>query len=250
MSADDVPTEAPTLVLLPGTLCDARVWEPMLQGWPGVPPSTVTPALGGQQSAPAMARALLKVLPQRFALMGFSLGGIVALEIAAQAPARVTGLALLATNARPDPPENAAAREAGVASARADMRAHVQRDLWPRYVAPHRLNDAAILDCVVRMALDAGPGLYADQAAIATYRVDSRPRLAALRMPVLIASGDEDPINPLDRQAEMAQAMPHAEWVRLPGVGHFVPLEAPATLAEAAARWWSQTLFSGTASSV
>ncbi len=129
----------------------------------------------------------------------------------------------------------------GVAAARADMVAHLQRDLWPRYVAPARLGDAAIADCVLRMAQDAGPAVYADQAAIATHRADSRPRLAALHMPVLIASGDEDPINPADRQAEMAQAVPKAQWVRFPGVGHFVPLEAPESLAEAAQRWWAQT---------
>lgn len=232
----------PPLVLLPGTLCDARVWAAMEQSWPGAAPHTLTPRLAGQRSAPAMARALLDVLPARFALMGFSLGGIVALEIAAQAPERVTGLALVATNARPDPPENAAVREAGVAAARADMAAHLQRDLWPRYVAPARLGDAALADCVLRMAVDAGPEVYADQAAIAKHRADSRPRLAALGMPVLIASGDEDPINPTDRQAEMAQAIPQARWVRFPGVGHFVPLEAAGALAEVTGRWWSQTL--------
>ncbi|QHE88587.1 alpha/beta fold hydrolase [Hydrogenophaga sp. BPS33] len=249
MNADGRPAQAPRahaealpLVLLPGTLCDARVWAPMLQCWPGGAPPTITPTLAGQQSAAAMARALLKVLPPRFALMGFSLGGIVALEMAAQAPERVGGMALVAANARPDPPENAAQREAGVAAARADMAGHLRRDLWPRYVAPARLGDAAMADAVLRMALAAGPAVYADQAAIANHRADSRPRLAALRMPVLIASGDEDLINPPDRQAEIAQAVSQARWVRFQGVGHFVPLETPEALAEAAGRWWAQSL--------
>jgi pimeloyl-ACP methyl ester carboxylesterase len=233
------PVQALPLVLLPGTLCDARVWAPMMERWPGAAPPTLTPTLAGHRSAPEMARALLGTLPPRFALMGFSLGGIVALEIAAQAPDRVAGLALVATNARPDPPANAAAREAGVAAAHVDMAAHLQRDLWPRYVAPARQGDAAIAELVRRMAVDAGTAAYADQAAIATHRADSLPRLAALRMPVLIAGGDEDPINPPDRQEEMAQRMPQARWLQCPGVGHFVPLEAPEALAAAAQRWWS-----------
>jgi pimeloyl-ACP methyl ester carboxylesterase len=210
----------------------------MLRAWPGEPPPTSIPSLRGQRSAPDMARALLSALPPRFALIGFSLGGIVALEIAAQAQGRVAGLALVAANARPDPPANAQARLQGVETARIDMTAHLRRDLWPRYVAPQRLHDSVLAGCVLSMAIDAGCDTYAEQAAIAQHRADSRPRLAALKMPVLLASGDDDSINPPDRQAEIAQAVPHARWVRLAGVGHFVPLEAPEPLAAAAGEWW------------
>jgi pimeloyl-ACP methyl ester carboxylesterase len=120
------------------------------------------------------------------------------------------------------------------------MALHIRRDLWPRYVAPHRLHDDVLAGCVLRMAIDAGCDTYAEQAAIAQHRADSRPRLAALTMPLLLASGDDDPINPPDRQAEIAQAVPHARWLRLAGVGHFVPLEAPLPLATAASDWWLQ----------
>lgn len=225
------------LVLLPGTLCDARVWTPMLKAWPLPHPDTIAPTLTGHRTAHAMAAALLASLPPRFALMGFSLGGIVALEMAAQAPDRVAGLALVASNARPDTPTNRMARRAGLASARVDMAAHVRQDLWPRYVAPARLQDQSIADCVLQMAIELGCNTYADQVAIAESRTDSRPRLASMTTPLLVVSGDDDVINPPALQEEIVQLVPNARWLRLEAAGHFVPLEAPEALATTACEW-------------
>lgn len=228
------------LVLLPGTLCDHRVWDAMLAQWgPGAPATVVTPSLRGARSAAAMAASLLPHLPPRFAVMGFSLGGIVALELAAQAVDRVAALALVATNARPDPVENRALRRAALAKARTGgLAAHVRADLWPRYVAPSRLDDEGILELVVQMAEAVGTDAYEEQADIASQRADSLPRLARITVPALLVGGDEDGINPRDRQEEMAQRLPSARWVQLADVGHFVPLEAPAQLAAAAASWF------------
>ena len=72
------------LVLLPGTLCDERVFEPLLGRVS--PAQVLIPRLVGHESSREMARALLDRLPERFALAGFSLGGIVALEIVRLSP--------------------------------------------------------------------------------------------------------------------------------------------------------------------
>src|SRR5437868_10378145 len=92
------------LVLLPGTLCDERVFFPLLERLS--PWTIMTPSLGDAESAPDIARHLLQTLPPRFALGGFSLGGIIALEMIAQQPERITRLALIDTTARPDPETN------------------------------------------------------------------------------------------------------------------------------------------------
>ena len=97
---------ATPLLLLPGTLCDERVWAPMRSALEENAYAIRTAVLRGHLSTAAMASALLETMPPRCAIAGFSLGGIVALEMAAQAPDRVLGIALVATNARPDPAEN------------------------------------------------------------------------------------------------------------------------------------------------
>jgi pimeloyl-ACP methyl ester carboxylesterase len=228
------------LLLLPGTLCDDRVWQPMLDQLPARLSSrqVYTHVLQGQRSTRAMAAALLQAAPPRFALMGFSLGGIVALEMAAQAPDRLAGLALVAANARPDPPENAANRRAAVAVAERDgIATHIKRDLWPLYVADSRLQDEALQRQVSDMAICLGTRVYADQAEMALDRADSRPRLRDIDMPALIVSGADDKLVPADRQQELACGIRDAVWVALQGVGHMVPLEAAEDLAKADHAW-------------
>lgn len=226
------------LLLLPGTLCDARVWAPVQGALTAAGCSLLSADLKAHRSAPAMASALLETMPDRCAIAGFSLGGIVALEMAAQAPQRVLGLALIATNARPDPAESALARRAAVIRARrTGIDAHVRGELLPRYFGSAHAQDRALHDMVLGMAIDSGIDAYSDQAEIAACRADSRPRLQAIRVPTLVIGGAEDSINPADRQQEMAHALPFAEWHQVAGAGHFVPLEAPACVAGLMRRW-------------
>jgi pimeloyl-ACP methyl ester carboxylesterase len=230
------------LLLLPGTLCDERVWAPVQDAWAsatgGGRRDIRTAALGGRRSAAAMASALLESMPERCAIAGFSLGGIVALEMAAQAPERVLGLALVASNARPDPPENVASRRAAVHRARSTgIEAHVRDELLCRYFGSAHAQDLALHDLVCRMAVDTGIDAYLAQSEMASNRADSRPRLRAIGGPTLVVGGDEDGINPPDRQEEMARALPCAEWHQVKHAGHFIPLEAPVELAELMALW-------------
>ncbi|WP_369605547.1 alpha/beta fold hydrolase, partial [Pseudomonas aeruginosa] len=72
------------LVLLGGTLCNARLWQPVIERLNVAAVSCIT--LTGAESAPQASRRLLEVLTPRFLLAGFYLGAIVALQMAADAP--------------------------------------------------------------------------------------------------------------------------------------------------------------------
>ncbi|MFM0653583.1 alpha/beta fold hydrolase [Paraburkholderia sediminicola] len=230
---------APTpLVLLGGTLCDHALWAPMLDADPGLRPVALPTPYADHKSAADATRALLHQLPARFAVLGFSLGGFVALELAAQAPERIAGLALVASNARADTPDNAPVRRAAFGAAReAGLARFVETTLWPQYVASHRRDDAALAATIGGMAVRVGLEAFADQVDIALTRVDSRPRLPAIRVPALIVSGDEDVLNPEDRQHELADGLPDAHWHVCARTGHFVPLEAPAQLGRVVREW-------------
>ena len=107
-------TETPTdgalpLLLLPGMMCDARLFAPQIAALAPDRPVTV-PDLTGQDTMAALAAAVLATAPERFALAGLSMGGIVAMEVIRQAPGRVARLALLDTNPRAELPEVQARR--------------------------------------------------------------------------------------------------------------------------------------------
>jgi pimeloyl-ACP methyl ester carboxylesterase len=224
------------LLLLPGTLCDARVFGPLAATFAGH--SITDISMSGAASATLLARRILAVAPPRFALVGFSLGGIVALEIAAIAPERVAGLALIATTARPDPVSNTALRRKGVADARTrGVTAHFVDDIWPGSTAPANQNDGVLKAQAVAMAGAIGIEAFAQQAEIAISRADSRPRLSHLKMPTLVLCGAADSVCPPARHVEIADAIPGAELAIIPDAGHFVLLEAPDVVIRHLARW-------------
>lgn len=85
------------LVLLPGMMCDARLFAPQMAALSGHLP-IVTAPIGGRNTMAALAAEVLSYAPPRFALAGLSMGGILAMEILRQAPDRIAGLALMDTN--------------------------------------------------------------------------------------------------------------------------------------------------------
>ncbi|MFN9334910.1 MAG: alpha/beta fold hydrolase, partial [Alphaproteobacteria bacterium] len=93
-----------TLLLLPGMLCDARLWRDQIEAF-GASHRVVVACLTGHDSIAAMAEAALTGLDGPLAVAGLSMGGHVALEVIRRAPRQVTRLALFDNSARADTPE-------------------------------------------------------------------------------------------------------------------------------------------------
>jgi pimeloyl-ACP methyl ester carboxylesterase len=227
-------SSAAPLLLLPGTLCNHRLFTPLLDAL-GSPPAIVGD-MTGARSTPALAEKLLRSAPPLFSLLGFSLGGIVALEMIARAPHRIRRLALLSTTPRPDPPANARKRRDAVARARASGIDSYTDDNWPLFVSPARRNDAALKALVKRMARETGLDAFADQTEVAIERVDSRPRLSSIRVPTLVLAGTHERVCPLAAHREIADGIEGATFVTV-DAGHFAPLERPEDVARHVRRW-------------
>jgi pimeloyl-ACP methyl ester carboxylesterase len=85
------------LVLIPGLMCDAAVWQPVLDAWPAVSQDAKMADHGHASSLPQMAQQILDSFAGPLALVGHSMGGRVALEVLRLAPERVRKIALLDT---------------------------------------------------------------------------------------------------------------------------------------------------------
>lgn len=233
---------ATPLVLLPGMNCSPRLWQPVLDSAPLAEqgsrsrPEVVRPSLRGRSLEDCVDR-LLAALPPRFCLAGLSLGAIVALSIARQAPERVERLALLAVNPRlprPDQQEVWASQRADLARGRT-ARA-LQERLLPVLVSrSHRT--AELDEVVLAMADEVGEVALDDQLAIQQTRRDERPTLPLLEVPVLIVAGAEDALVPVERHEEVRDAVPGARLELLDGTGHLSTLEAPAAVGAALSAW-------------
>ncbi|WP_159236394.1 alpha/beta fold hydrolase [Raoultella terrigena] len=229
------------LILLGGTLCDERLWQPVLEQLDVSDARRFT--LQADDSSTAAAERLLAQLPPRFCLAGFSLGAIVALEMQAIAPERIAGLALISVNPLADKAENAAGRRQAVEHARAvGFAAFITQQLWPRYVARRRQDETPLRQQIIAMADACGHDVFCRQTEIAIGRGDRRADLSRLRVPILLLSGEEDPICTAQHHRAALLAAPSARWQELPCVGHFVPLEAARETATALHSWINEVL--------
>lgn len=222
----------PPLVLVPGTLCDERVFAAMATG---LDAETVCAPPVAQADVESAAAALLAVAPRQFIVAGFSLGGFVVLELLRQASDRLAGAVLIASHALPLGEGQAEARRRDVAVARARGMAAVIDGLWPRYVSERNRNNEALRREVVAMAEAVGPDLFARQTELAITRPDSRDTVRDTAVPLLVLCGQEDGMCPPDRCGAAAGGSVRLRM--LPGVGHFIPLEAPTPAARAIAEW-------------
>ncbi len=218
------------LILIPGMMCDARMWGTL----PAALPCPVLHDIPDSADSMAdLAAALLADAPPRFALCGLSLGGILAMEVLRQAPERVERLALMDTNPLAERPEVQARRGPQIQNALTGGLARVMRDeMKPNYLAEGTRKER-ILDLCMDMALALGPQVFARQSRALCDRPDQTATLAAFRRPALVLMGEEDRLCPRDRHALMAALMPQSRFAIIPGAGHLPPLERPAqTLTE------------------
>ena len=109
-------SHSPQLVHLPGLAADERMWRGVLPRLPAALHPQVATAHQdvNLHRIEDFAARLLTQHAGPLVLAGASMGGMVAMEAARQAPQRVAGLALLGTTARPETPDMRALREGAI----------------------------------------------------------------------------------------------------------------------------------------
>ncbi|MGF1641128.1 MAG: alpha/beta fold hydrolase [Rhodospirillales bacterium] len=224
------------LVLLPGLLCDAALWQAQIDDLSDIAEITVAD-LGRDDQLGAMARGVLAVAPERFALAGLSMGGYVAMEIVRQAPDRVTRLALLATSARADSVDEKAKRQALIDLARRGRFKGVTRRLLPQLIHPMRLTDRSLTDAVFAMAERIGQMAFERQQRVAMNRPDSRRDLGLVHCPTMVLCGRQDARTPLALSSEIAEKVRRSSLVVVEDCGHLAPLERPRAVSDALRDW-------------
>ena len=216
---------ADNILLLPGMMCDARQWAHQEAQF-SVP--VLHADCSKHDSLADMAASVLANAPERFALVGLSMGGILAFEIWRQAEDRITHLALLDTNPHAESPERQTLRLQQIKDA-ADgrLREMAIESLKPLYLAEAHRDDEAILNIILDMAMDLGPDVFRLQSLALRGRSDSVPTLASISCPTLVMCGDEDTLCPVTYHELMAEQIPNARLKVIDSCGHLSSLEQP-----------------------
>jgi pimeloyl-ACP methyl ester carboxylesterase len=234
----DFDSANPTIIFIHGAGLDHTCWQLQSRwyawhGWSAL--AVDLPAHGRSDGPPlasidAMCDWVLAVMDaagvRQATLVGHSMGAVIALETAAKASDRITGLALLGVSsampvhptlltAAKDEPERAYDMMTGWCFANAaKIGGNPAPGLWMTGGA--------------RALLGRGreQGLAADLAACNAWTTAARSA-AAVKVPTVFVLGESDVMTPARKGLELAKLIPHATTVTLAGCGHMMMQEKP-----------------------
>ncbi len=236
----DGPDDAPVLVLGNSLGTSSAVWGGQLPTFRRqfrlmqyeLPGHGGTPAAPGTYTISGLAAGVLALLDslgvERAAYCGISLGGMIGMQLAAQAPERISALGLVCTSAYLPPADSWAARAAQVRTAgMASISAAVlgrwftegfasrSPDVVRRFVAEFERTDPV--------------GYAGCCEAIAA--MDLRAELPDITAPTLVLAGAEDPATPPEHGAVIAGLVEGARLELVPAAAHLAAVEAAGPVA-------------------
>jgi 3-oxoadipate enol-lactonase len=239
------PDDAPAIVLLHSIATSSAMWDLQVPIWArsfrvvrfDLPGHGASPLVGATLAdfAAAAWQTLDALGLSRAALVGLSLGGMVAQEMAIAAPDRVGALVIAHSGGRTAPAVAELWDERIAAAEAAGVEALVAPTLG-RWFTPEFAETSPLqldwIGALVRATSLAG----FRNAARAIQGLDTLDRLGRLAMPALVIGGERDTALPIDAGRAVAAALPRATFASLP-TAHLGNIEQPGAFTELVGRF-------------
>lgn len=181
---------------------------------------------------------------ERFAYAGLSMGGMVGMRLALAAPERLAALALLATDAEPDPPDTLRGYRKYLELYRSKGPTDVSLDkqilhfLTPRFI---RQNPGTAALLRARLASNDRTSIY--RASLAVFNRESvLEALSKIDVPTLVIAGTDDVVMPPERLRKIHRAIAGSQYVEVPECGHLSTLVQPERVSRELVSFFERTL--------
>lgn len=224
------------LILLPGTLCDNQMWEYQINDLNDIASCTVM--MLEENTIELMAKSVLNQAPDQFALAGFSMGGIVAIEIMRQAPERILKLALMDTNPNPPNEKQIVQWEKYIEMARNGQFSDITPNcLIPNMIRPECMESKEIVSLIIDMAENVGKEMMINQMSALISRPDGREVLASINCSTLLLTGRQDVLCTVEMHQRMKESINKSTLVVIENSGHMTTLEQPQEVTKSLRNW-------------
>lgn len=221
----------PALLLLPGMMCDEWLFGPQVAAFSRSHEVHVGKLTGADTIGDIAKRVLQKIPYPKFSIVGWSMGGTVAMELMRQAGDRIDRIVLMNTSHQSDPPELRVVRRRQMKDVRAGkLREIINSEIGPNQLAIKNRSDQALLDLLIDMALDHGEKAFISQSLALMIRQDYTETLRQWRKPVMLICGAEDAMCTPDDHQELAALLKHCELHVIKDAAHIPTLEQPQTV--------------------
>ncbi len=229
-------TSRPCLAFACAHLCDERLYAAQVAAL-GTAYDCRVFVFREQDSVAAMAESLLAQTPQRFTLIGLSLGGYVAFEVIRRQLHRIDRLALLDTTAAADAPARKAGRLADIAKVQEGGIEALIPELPARWLRPAHVERPELVATMASMARSIGASGQRHQQQAMVTRPDSLADLGAVGLPTLVLCGADDQVTPIADHEAIAARVAGARLEVVADCGHLSTLEQPEAVTRLLADW-------------
>lgn len=183
-----------------------------------------------------MADNLLLNAPEKFVLVGFSLGGYVARNLAARYPDRVAALVLIASSLREDPPSRQEEKRKAVSIQSGVHFRGLGRRAIAQTLSQAYAQDERWLNRIQQMGIRLGYEVFVRQSLVNR----QTPTDQHIDCPTLIIGAQEDRLRSNEEIFELQKHIPQAQLQMIANSGHMLPLEQPRLLVDTIQTWFNQ----------
>ena len=225
------------ILFLPGTLCTGKMFSEQIQQLSSYSDDITVVQFTRENTLSAMAdKVIAATKNQPCAMVGFSMGGIVALEVATKRPELIAKLAMVNSNCHADLAERKAARPAQIAKARSGQLIELLDETFmPNYLYQANENHQQLIR---NMASELGAECFAAQVMAIEDRPDRLAVLQQLTADILIIGGADDNVCPAQHQQMMHDNVENSSLALLAQCAHFAPLEQAEQVSKLLINWY------------
>ena len=228
-----------TLLMIPGTLCDASLFKYQITGLQAIANCKVVSNSSSDDLQEVAAHILSETLGN-FSVMGLSYGGIIAFELWRQAPERINKLILMDTNHKKPSEKTRMTQQRFIGmSYLGEFREITTHFLKDTLLHPDHAKELEMRETVLNMALNVGRDAFFNQVKAQLARPDSSKDLPNIKCPTLIIVGRQDLVCPIELHEEMATLIPNSTLKIIDNCGHLSTLEQPDVVNEIIKKWWA-----------